>query len=1166
MQELFDFQELRELTFDLGLDYEVLGEGLGKPERIIKLIEYMVRNGRLPDLLTGLKDARPHFNWPDIADLPQTADHQPILESQTLGQLYNVLPLPPNYLPRPQEIARLQTAVLRPKENTGQSGSIGLQGMGGIGKSVLAAAIAWDDNVRQYYRDGIFWISLGQTPALETRQKQLVDGLEPGTPTFHDVQEGRAQLSRTLANKQCLIILDDVWELEHATAFDVLAQSQSRLLISTRNLDILQALGADIHQVQLLDNNNALNLLAQAAAADPATTQNNPEAHAVVKFCGNLPLALAMVGAMVRGRPDAWNRALRRLERADLSRIKENFPHYPYPDLLRAIQVSVEALDDGDLAKLDPIDRYVDLAVFPQDTSIPLSVLERLWEPSGLDDIDTEDLVEAFVGRSLATLDEKGHLRLHDLNVNYVQQQAGSLQDRHDQLLESYQEATDDGTWPTGPNDGYFFQQLIYHLQHADRTDEIRDLLIDFEWLIAKLKATNVNELLRDYEVVLKAGLPDTQDFELIQGAIRLSSHILVQDANQLASQLLGRLLLSVGDNVEALMESIQNWQGEAWLRPLTGSLSPPGGPVIRTLQGHSEEISAVVVTTDQQHLISASKDKTIKVWDITNGMELLTLTGHSRPVNGLAVTPDGRYLLSTSGDKTVKKWDLASGTEVATWQGHTRIVNTIAVTPDGQRALSAGNDRTVKVWDAATGQQLASLEGHRDSVKDVTITPDGRYALSAADDRRIRIWDLTDYSCCGELEGHTSWVNKVLITANGQHILSASDDHTIKIWDFATQAEITTLIGHTSPVKALALTPDNQFAFSGSANGSVKLWNLSSGEEITTLPAHPVTINDLLVTADGRIIVTAATDATMRIGNVERTKVFVNLAEHRGGINGVAVTPDGQFGFTAAEDGIVKIWRLINQGEVAVLRGHEAGVQAIVVMPDGSQALTTANDGTIRIWDLQDYSEVRQFKNSSLTTAITPDGLAVTPDGLRGLSSTGSMVSVWDIETGEQQLALKWHASTVNGIEVTPDGKYALSASNDNKVKVWNLATGAETMALLGHTSRVNGVELTADGRFALSVSDDTTVKVWDLATGQAIHTYTTHTGAVHGIAIMPDQKRAISSAQDRTVRVWDIKTGQTIATFFADYAGMACAAASDGTILVGSANGRVHFLRLEE
>jgi hypothetical protein len=366
IQTLFDFAELRELTFDLEVDYEDLGEGLGKPERVIKLIEFMVSNGRLADLLAGLHQARPAFEWPTEADLPAASGH-PLFDGPTMAQLYNVMPLPPNYLPRPRELDGLKTAVLNPDSATGRSRIIGLQGMGGIGKSVLAAAVAWDDDVRGHFPDGIYWISLGQTPALETRQKQLVDGLHPGAPTFRDVQEGRAQLSRTLADKQCLIVIDDVWEMAHATAFDVLAQSQSRLLITSRNLDILQALGADTHRVQLLDDHAAITLLAQAASVDPLSVVGDAEARQVAKECGHLPLALAMVGAMVRGNAQPWNRALRRLERADLSRIKENFPHYPYPDLLRAIQVSVEALNDEDLKSLDPIDRYIDLAIFAED-------------------------------------------------------------------------------------------------------------------------------------------------------------------------------------------------------------------------------------------------------------------------------------------------------------------------------------------------------------------------------------------------------------------------------------------------------------------------------------------------------------------------------------------------------------------------------------------------------------------------------------------------------------------------------------------------------------------------------------------------------------------------------------------------------------------------------
>ena len=68
----------------------------------------------------------------------------------------------------------------------------------------------------------------------------------------------------------------------------------------------------------------------------------------------------------------------------------------------------------------------------------------------------------------------------------------------------------------------------------------------------------------------------------------------------------------------------------------------------------------------------------------------------------------------------------------------------------------------------------------------------------------------------------------------------------------------------------------------------------------------------------------------------------------------------------------------------------------------------------------------------------------------------------------------------------MTPDGRTAVSGSDDDTVRVWDLATG-QARTLEGHGGEVNAVAVTADGRTAVSGSDDSTVRVWDLATGQA-------------------------------------------------------------------------------
>ena len=111
----------------------------------------------------------------------------------------------------------------------------------------------------------------------------------------------------------------------------------------------------------------------------------------------------------------------------------------------------------------------------------------------------------------------------------------------------------------------------------------------------------------------------------------------------------------------------------------------------------------------------------------------LASLEGHTGAVYGVAVTPDGTRAVSASDDRTLRVWDLATGKSLASLEGHTNAVFGVAVTPDGTRAVSASEDTTLRVWDLATGRSLASLEGHTRAVLGVAVTPDGTRAVSAS-------------------------------------------------------------------------------------------------------------------------------------------------------------------------------------------------------------------------------------------------------------------------------------------------------------------------------------------------------------------------------------------------------------------------------------------------
>ncbi|OKH44151.1 hypothetical protein NIES2101_29010 [Calothrix sp. HK-06] len=219
---------------------------------------------------------------------------------------------------------------------------------------------------------------------------------------------------------------------------------------------------------------------------------------------------------------------------------------------------------------------------------------------------------------------------------------------------------------------GYILN-LPYHLVQAGMNDELIELLTDFEFLEHKVLTLGPQLLIEDYNLALQPNVQISERakkcFKAIKGAIRLSAHILELDRTQLAPQLLGRLLSCEAPEIKILLEQAVSWKGLPWLRPLTTTLTPPGGLLLRTLTAHTAEVNAVAITLDGQHIVSGSMDKTLKVWDL-DGRELRTLKGHQGAVTAATVFPDGQYIISSSLDKTLKIWDLASGVVITSFRG----------------------------------------------------------------------------------------------------------------------------------------------------------------------------------------------------------------------------------------------------------------------------------------------------------------------------------------------------------------------------------------------------------------------------------------------------------------------------------------------------------------
>ncbi|MHC4177957.1 MAG: NB-ARC domain-containing protein [Planctomycetota bacterium] len=386
---------------------------------------------------------------------------------------------PLHYLMRSAELAELRAMLLGDNADsvaiTGQGHALGVQGMGGVGKTVLAAALTRDAAVQKAYPDGIFWLTVSAQPNLLNLLNQLARWLPDCDSPLTNETEPQKKVREALAGKRALLILDDVWHVDHAAALNVMS-APGRLLVTTRKREVLVSLDAEEVCVDVLTPEAALRLLADwAREPDPARLPD--EVADIARECGYLPLALAMIGAMIRLRPTAWADVLELLRGRDLEEFRRAFPDYPYPNLLRAIAVGVDDLPAQDR------ERYLDLAVFPEDQAIPEGSLQVFWD---LTPAKTRTCMDRLVARSLATWQEKadqGALLLHDLQRDYVRKvREKRLLELHTRLLDNYRARCPNG-WSSGPDDSYFFQHLADHMYKANWGDELHALAHDGAFL-----------------------------------------------------------------------------------------------------------------------------------------------------------------------------------------------------------------------------------------------------------------------------------------------------------------------------------------------------------------------------------------------------------------------------------------------------------------------------------------------------------------------------------------------------------------------------------------------------------------------------------------------------------------------------------------------------------
>lgn len=337
-------------------------------------------------------------------------------------------------------------------------------------------------------------------------------------------------------------------------------------------------------------------------------------------------------------------------------------------------------------------------------------------------------------------------------------------------------------------------------------------------------------------------------------------------------------------------------------------------GTPLHTLKGHTSWVLVVSWSPDDSTIATGSMDNTVRLWDPKTGLALgQPLKGHSKWVRSLAWEPyhlqdPGRpRLASASKDATVRIWDVVSKRIEIVLSGHKGSVSCVRWGGTGN-IYTSSQDKTVKIWNSSSGVLISTLSAHAHWVNHLALSTD--FVLRTAYHDHTGQVPPTD---AGKIEKAKSRFEKAATINNEivERLVSASDDFTIYLWQPSTSSKPTArLLGHQKQVNHVTFSPDGLLIASAAFDNHIKLWNASDGKFLHTLRAHVGPVYMTSFSPDSRLLVSASKDTTLKVWDCVTGKMKEDLVGHKDEVFAVDWAPDGGRVGSGGKDKAVRIWR----------------------------------------------------------------------------------------------------------------------------------------------------------------------------------------------------------------------------------------------------------------
>ena len=515
---------------------------------------------------------------------------------------------------------------------------------------------------------------------------------------------------------------------------------------------------------------------------------------------------------------------------------------------------------------------------------------------------------------------------------------------------------------------------------------------------------------------------------------------------------------------------------------------------------------------------------------------------GHRAAVRDLAVTPDGETLVSASEDKTIRVWDWRAGVTVRTIRGQIGNGNegkvyAVAVAPDG-RTLAAGGyfgpglgDRPpygdVRLFDLGSGRMTGVLKGLDYAVHGLDFSPDGALLAAGGEDGMVRVWHKPaeaggEWTAREPLDADSWRVERVRFALGGKRIVAVTGDNGLRMWD-ANGAAIDMPQAQDLrdvPLQGLAVSPDGTRFATSASDGRLAIWDAADGRLARALPNPGFSASAIAFAAGGRQLV-------------------VNC------------------GYRCADRNRSLVLDIESGEKVAEYRGHDGSVTAALPLPDGRTIATAGGTGNeIHLWDIASGTQAKVLKGDGRpVTAVAIDAAAGTiawgnddpcPAEIACPEVRGPLTRQLRLPDAQRsfekpqdagEAAAKLRRAVAEAGEWTihagPGGDYgfenAVLAIRRAGAEVKEIQNDAETgFTHSAYTLLATAPELVTGG------ADGTLIAYRRDDGGFAGEFLGGHTGAVAAMAEAPKAKYLLTGGADQTLRLWNLATRELIVSMF--------------------------------